>query len=194
MANVNAPLGFQFRGSLSGNPSGVQTVLCYHPSSDNVGLFIGDLVKSPSTHATDSTTGLPVVTQAATTDAPFGVVIGVNPIQGVAIGSDNLNRVYCPASTAMYINVCTDPDAIYEIQSAGTVLTTDILKYAAVASTPVGSTTYGTSGMQLDEATVSTSPTNTNMFILSQIQTPDNAIDAANSRLLVKLANLIQRV
>lgn len=194
MANPNAPLGLQLRGSLRGNSGEVQTVLCLHSSGDGVALFLGDLVKSPGTHATDSATGLPVVAAAAATDAPYGVVVGINPIQGVAIGSENLNRLYCPASTAMYVNVCIDPDAIYEIQSAGTALTTDVLKYAAITATVAGSTTYGTSGMQLDETTVSTSPTNTNMFILSQLQAPDNAINAANSRFLVKLANLIQRI
>lgn len=192
--NVNAPLGFQFRGSLGGPPSAVNVVKCYHPSTDSVGLFLGDMVKFPSTHATDSVTGLPVVTAATATDAPFGIVLGVDPEQGVAIGSDNLDRVYCPASTAMYINVCIDPDAIYEIQSSGTVAGTDVGKYAAMTAAVAGSTTYGTSGMQLDETTVSTSSTSTNMFILGQIQSADNVINSANTRLLVKLANLVQRV
>lgn len=187
MANINAPLGFQFRGTVSGPPSSVQMVKCYHASGDGTGLFIGDLVVSANT--TDATTGLPIVTQAGNTGVPFGVVVGVNPIQGVAIGSENLNRVYCPASVGMYLDVIIDPNATFEIQSSGTVAGSDMGKYANILTTPVGSTVTGNSGMQMNEASVTGTLAGAQMLILQTIQDPSNAVSAANTRLLVKLVN-----
>lgn len=187
MANINAPLGFQFRGTVSGAPGDVQIAKCYHASSDGTGLFLGDLVASANT--TDAVTGLPIVTQASNSAVPFGVVVGVNPIQGVAIGSENLNRVYCPASVGMYLDVIIDPAATFEIQSDGTVAGSDMGKYANIAATPVGSTVTGMSNMQLHEASVTGTLAGAQMLILSTIQDPSNAVSAANTRLLVKLVN-----
>lgn len=192
MANVNAPLGFQYRRTLSGPASAVQVVRCLHAAGDGTGLFVGDLVTSPATHATDSVTGLPVVTQAGNSSIPYGVCIGVNPIVGVAIGSENLNRVYCPASTAMYVDVCTDPNAIYEIQSDGTVATTDVLKYANIATSPTGNTTTGNSGMQLHEASVTGTLSGAQMLILGQTQSVDNLVNSTNTRVEVKLVQMFQ--
>lgn len=187
MANPNSPLGFQFRGTSSGAPSAVQTQLAAHAVGDSVALYPGDLVTM--SNATDATTGLPVVKQAGNADVPFGVVVGVNPIRGVAVGSENLNRLYCPASTLMLINVITDPNAEFEIQSNGTVASSDMGKYANIVASPTGNTTYGTSGMQLSESSITGTLAGAQMVVLDTIHDPSNAVTSANTRLRVRLVN-----
>lgn len=188
MANVNAPQGFQFRGAITGSPSHIQIQRCFVPASDGTAIFLGDAVKAAN--STDSTTGLAVVTAiTGATDVPMGVVVGVNPIAGVAIGSENLNRVYRPASTAMYVDVIVDPNALYEIQSNGTVAATDMGKFASIVASPSGSTTTGISAMVMDETSINTSKSNKQFVLVQTLQSPDNAVDAANTRLLVRLVN-----
>lgn len=188
MANTNAPFGFQAT-SRNGTPHWGSQMLCQHASSDGTALYIGDLVTA--SNATESGLGVPVVTQAGTTSVPFGVVVGIDPIRGVAIGSENLNRSYCPASTAMYVWVLTDPTIIYAIQSDGTEASADMGKYAHITSSPTGSTSSGLSGMQLNEASVSGTIGSLQMLIVDTQHTPSNTIDAANSVVLVKLVNTL---
>ncbi len=186
MANQNAPLGFQYRGTISGVANG-QTIVCYVPASDNTAIYIGDAVTA--TNTTDSTYGVPIVEQAGASDVIMGVCIGTNPILGVAIGSENLNRIYRPASTGMYIYVMVDPAAEYEIQSSATVASSDMNKYANLTAAVSGSTFSGRSGMQLNEASVTATKAGAQMLIVSTLQTPDNAPTAANTRLIVRLVN-----
>ncbi len=186
MANPNAPLGFQFRGTRSG-VANAQVIRCHVPASDGTALFLGDAVKANNT--TDTATGLPEVIAAGAADVVMGVVVGVNPIVGVAIGSENLNRVYRPASTAYYLDVNIDPMSTFEIQSSGTVASTDMGKYANLTAAVAGNTTTGNSGMQLNESSVTATRAGAQMLILQTIQDPTNAVDAANTRLLVQMVN-----
>lgn len=188
MANQNNATGFGFRGTITGSPSQVQIQRCYVPSSDGTAIYLGDLVKAAN--STDSTTGLAVVTAVTgASDVPMGVVVGVNPIAGVAIGSENLNRIYRPASTAMFVDVIVDPNALFDIQSNGTVATTDMGKFASIVASPSGNTTTGISGMVMDETSIATSKTNKQFVLVSALQSPDNAPAAANTRLIVRLVN-----
>jgi hypothetical protein len=188
MANVNAPLGFQMRGKLGSKHSGA-VIRMSVPASDGTALYLGDAVKSNGT--TDQTFGCMQVTAAGASDVIVGVVVGVNPILGVAIGSENLNRVYRPASTYMVLDVEVDPEMIYEIQTSGTLASSDIGKYANLTASTAGSAITGMSGMQLNESSVTATKAGAQMVIVDLIHSPDNAIDAANTRVLVKLVNTL---
>lgn len=193
MANVNAPLGFQYRYSQSGASSALMITRCFVPATDGTAMFPGDLVTA--VNGTDPTTGLPVVTSSVTAGVagnvavPYGVCLGVNPVAGVSIAGLNLNIIYRPASNAMYVDIITDPNAIYEIQSNGTVAAADMNKYATIANSALGNTTYGTSGMQMLESSVTATRSSGQFIIIGTVPDPTNAVSAANTRLFVKLVS-----
>ena len=123
-------------------------------------IFKGDLVYA----ATDGNVNV----MAAQSDEMLGVVVAT-------MNTSNKPLMYLPASTAGIVTVCTDPDAIYIVQSAnsGTALTS-----AAVfdSADPIwdhaGSTTTGQAGVELSETL---SGAGSNQFrILGKVDTPDN--------------------
>lgn len=194
MANSTVATGFTLIGVTRGSTHTARTITCYVGSGDSTAIYLGDAVSinNASGHGNDAIAGSGAleIKQAATTGALLGVVVGINFIRGVAVGSDNLNRVYRPANAAMYLNVCIDPDAIYSIKTSnGTAAITDMGKFAAIAATPSGSTTTGVSGMSLDLATISSSSTSTNMVVLGIDPSIDNTPQASNVNYLVRLVN-----
>ncbi len=172
-------------------------VVGIHLVGDSVLLGKGDAVKKVT--GSIGLAGGPVVqayARAASGDRVAGVVVGC--IQHtVASGNINLNRTYCPASTAMYIQVRpVTSDDIYEVMEDGLG--------GAVASTSVGSnatmivanasTTSGMSGTMLDSSTVNT--TNTLDLKLVGFRTDPATVPgstAANAVCLVKF-NKIENV
>jgi hypothetical protein len=147
-----------------------QVELCYVPASDSTALFVGDVVKLSSGNASQANGAPAVVRVASGTDVPYGVVIGIT-FEGVDDPTvtvpqvANLNTpVYRPASTARYVLVCTDPNAIYEVQlsSSGNSASTVagyVGKNAGPALGSGGSTTTGASSMTLDTTSVATTAT-----------------------------------
>lgn len=189
MANVNAPFGFACRGNLMGN-SPQATYECFIPSTDNVAVFMGDAVKTAL--GTSTATGEMTVSQCANNEVIFGIVSGFNPIKGVAIGSENLNRVYRPAATAMYVEVIADPDNIYEIQANGTVTAGMLGQYGNIAATPTGNTTTGMSGMTFDIGSATNTKAGAQFLIIGTVADPSNEISTTYTRVLVKLVNMLQ--
>lgn len=167
MANASFIFGLRYLGTINGGPAtgGINKYIV--PASDATALFVGDAVKSAGTATTD---GIPTITQAAAGNNIRGVVIGFEP------DPDNLTLTYRPASTLRTVLVCDDPWAIFEIQSNGTGVATDM---AANADLTVGSgsTITGLSGMQLDEATVTSS--SAQLRILRVYPVLDNALGAS---------------
>jgi len=187
MANLNAPFGLRLVGRVGGSTHTARINRYAVASGDNVALFIGDAVSTPGTNAfvTINTTGeiLPVVTQATvgagSSDgtAIRGVVVGIDPIDGVAVGSENLNRLYRPASTQMVVMVCDDPMALFEIMYAGTFAGTLEGNAMNISATPVGSTATGISGMTADTAFTASSTKAQLKLAGTQVKnTPNNSI------------------
>lgn len=186
MANTSKVFGFKLVGTTRGGPHTARVREYFVPSSDGTAIYVGDAVKSGGT--ADSATGVATIAQAAAGDTLRGVVVGVNPIKGVAVGSENLNRQYRPASTAMYVLVCDDPDAIFETQEDAVGGTLPLTAVGENADLIVGSGSTGTglSGMQLDTSTHATTNTLA-LRILQFVERVDNAPASANAKVLVKI-------
>jgi hypothetical protein len=185
MANVDKVFGLRLVGTSRGGPHTARIRTYFVPASDNTAIFIGDAVKSAG--SADSATGCPTIAQAAAGNTLRGVVVGVNPIKGVAVGSENLNRNYRPASTAMYLLVCDDPDAIFEIQEdadGGALALADVGENADIV-VGSGSTATGLSGMELDSSDHKTATAQ--LRILNFVNRVDNTFASANAKVLVKI-------
>lgn len=170
MANANAPMGLIPRMHRNGTPYSGSTRVYYVPASDANAIGIGDPVVV--TGAGDSVTGVPVVTlaTAGATNYITGVMVGVS---AASLTSQSL-LPYRPASTAMFIEVCDDPDVVFEIQSNGTLASGDMSANADLASGSLN-TASGLSGWVLDESTVGTGATK-QLKIMRIVRRPDNAL------------------
>ena len=177
MANADNPNGLKLVRTLSGGPHTAQLRTYEHPSSDGTAVYVGDLVKMSGTANTD---GVPTAIQAAATDTVIGVVVGLQPKYG------SLEINYVEASTARNMYVCIDPHAIYEIQEdsgGGNIAVTAVGNNADVV-VGSGSTTTGSSGMELDSSDVKTATAQ--LRILQLVQREDNAVgDNANWEVMI---------
>ena len=156
MANVDRPAGFKPVRHLNGNPWNGMANMYYIPAGDGTATFIGDAVKSEG--SADATGKYPTVIQAAATDAIRGVVIGFSDQPYIATDTTNLNRMYRPASTAMYVLVVDDPDVIFEIQedNVGNDIDADMIGLSTDIAVGSGNTSNGMSGMELDSSDTAT--------------------------------------
>lgn len=178
MANVSDVRGAVGVGTITGTHTARVTTYA-HLVGDGTALYIGDIVMAAG--GADPLGKYKAVTAITngSTSIPIGYVVGVDPIEGVAVGSENLNRQYCPASTAMYIRVCDDPEALFYIQEDS--VTSNITAAHAGYNIPVnlgsGSTTSGLSGHLVASNTANT----TNTFpikLMGLLDRPDNALGA----------------
>lgn len=166
MASVSRINGFRPVKSITGAPYSGQANLYFVPSSDSTVIMVGDAVKLAGDAR--SATGAPTVTRCGATDTPVGVVVG---ILFTGVGDltnvppvDNLNTpVYRRASTDRYLLVADDPNLVYEVQYAGTSVAaatiTANVGLNGQFTTTAGSTTSGSSGMQLDSSGLATTAT-----------------------------------
>jgi hypothetical protein len=147
--------GLRFKRTLHG-----QAPVCakfYVPATDSTALLEGDLVTLvPTTGAMDTAAEVPVVTRAATGNVLLGVVKSFQPD-----GSLPLTGNYRAASTARYVNVIIDPDAVYEAQedAVGGSITAAVVGAMQNVNVIVaaGSTVTGLSGTMIDSNTTTTS-------------------------------------
>lgn len=152
-------------------------------AGDGTAIFMGDFVKTDGTVGSLAVAGgnKPAVIQAAAGDVLRGVVVGIDPILGVAIGSENLNRLYRPASVQMVLHVCDDPHAEFKIESAAAIALTEVGENADIV-VGSGSTTTGMSGMQVSGTTGTGSA---QLRILRIDSAADNVPAATNADVIV---------
>lgn len=185
MANVLRVNGFEPVRNLNGASWNGRLTRYIVAAADATAIFPGDAVKLSTTGDAD---GYRTIAQAAAGDALVGVVVGF------VADYANLNAApYRVASTRRIALVCDDPNVLFEAQEDGD--TTPI----AVASLGLnvnfivgsGSTSTGTSAMQLDSSTVAT--TATLPFKLIEVANRSNNVlitaGQANTRWLVKINN-----
>lgn len=182
MANTSNVLGLKPVGTLTGTNTG-RVRRYYIPSTDSTAVFVGDAVKSAG--SSDAIEGVPTVAQAAAGDTLRGVVVGIDPVDGVAANSIQLGINYRPASTAMYVLVNDDPNTIYEVQEDAVGATTALIDVGENADIVVGAgdTVTGASGMQLDSSDHKTATAQ--LRILGFARRCDNEPASANAKLLV---------
>ncbi len=156
MANVDRPAGFKPVGHLNGSPWNGKATMYYVPSTDSTAIFMGDAVSSAG--AADASGKYPTVAQAAAAAVIRGVVVGFSDQPYVAVDTSNLNRMYRPASVAMYVLVVDDPDVIFEIQedNTGNDITAAMVGLSTDIEVGAGDTANGMSGMELDSSDTAT--------------------------------------
>jgi hypothetical protein len=121
MANTNAPRGLSPVGTITGAPFNEQGQL-YAIATDSSNTYaIGDVVKL----ATGSdANGVPYCIKAASSDVPVGVIVGIRAADpGVSLQGTNLDltKIYLSLSSGTrYVNVVTDPNVVFSIESDAT--------------------------------------------------------------------------
>lgn len=154
MANSDIKFGARYIGTLQGNASNAQTHTYIIPSTDNTAVYLGDFVTEQGIAVISALDGLyyQSVAQGTAADKITGFVVGFEPNRNYE------NQVYRTASTERLARVIDDPYALFEIVANGTVTATMVGRNADFV-VGTASTIFGTSGMQLDVATVATTAT-----------------------------------
>ena len=176
MANTDAAFGLKPLRHMNGSPWNGMTRRCLVEDNYGTALFIGDPVIVTGVVGSDDTTGVcPVVNRAEAGDTKriSGVITSIQP------DPTALSRIYIPASTGGYVNVCMDPDVVFIVQDdAGATLTSAVISDNAVLATGTGSTVTGLSAFELAAATTPASDASYQLLILSVHDVPDNAVGA----------------
>ena len=148
--------GLRLVGRLGGGEPHVQR---YHvPASNSGALYVGDLVKVPNTTGVMDTAGeyIDITIVANADDVVLGVIVGFKPDPSLPYTGH-----YRAASTERYVDVCDDPNAIYEVQedADGGVVTAALVGALSNADAiyAAGSTATGLSGTMLDSSSAAAS-------------------------------------
>ena len=181
MANNDNPRGLtlaHMQGS-GAHTGGVNRY--YVPASDGTAIYIGGLVKLAGSADAD---GVPSVTgNVAAGNAVVGVVVGVE-------AETHESTTYRAASTARYVMVADDPNALFEVQEdsvGSTLAAADVGLNAALIGFTAGQTATGRSTIELDSSTKATTAT-LDVSIHRLVQRADNEI-GTNAKWLVRLNN-----
>lgn len=167
MATVSRINGFKPVKSVVGGAMTGQINTYFVPASDSTVIMVGDAVKLLGDAR--AATGVPTVTRVSgATDIPVGIVVGIafegnGDTMNIPPVNDLNTPVYRRASTDRYLLVSDDPNTVYEVQYAGTsvaaaTITANVGLNGQFTLT-AGSTTSGSSGMQLDSAGLATTAT-----------------------------------
>lgn len=173
MANPTTPYGLIPRKKLHSGPYNAGVMTFSTAAGNATAIFPGDLVTLAGTSQIINGVVYSDVVQGATGGVFAGVVVAVLPVS-----RDSLN--YRAASTQRLLVVNVDPEAEFEIrQSAGgTALTANDVGLNANVVVAAGNTSYGWSGMSLDNTTEAT--TNTlDLKITGMSSRPDNDVGTA---------------
>lgn len=169
MANATNAWGLRPVKHLGGAPWNGVTEKCYIHSSYGTAMYIGDTVMIDDELDDAEATGkYTTVERSAIGDASviYGVVTSFDDSEGCS-------KVYNPASTERYVNVCTDPTVIFHIRGDGHTAPTKATPFLnAIMLAGTSSTITGLSGIVLDEGA----------------DAP--AVDLSNPLIILRLANL----
>ena len=188
MANVNAVSGLSPVGTITGAPFNEQGQLYAIANTASYTFAIGDIVKSA---VGNDANGVALVTKAAATDVPLGVVASIrvaNP--GVSLQGTNIDLgklwIGVSAGSYTYVYVITDPNVVFSVQANASA-------NAQVGSTAVPtitadqtSTLTQSSPLSATYVTADASATAASMFqIVGIYQEPTNVPGAYNNVLVV---------
>lgn len=193
MANTSRINGFRPVKYLSGAPWSGKGRMYAVSASDSTALFVGDLVKQDTnTHVS----GMQCVTRATAGAQILGVIIGIvpakmDPVTGaLSTGSTTLDTPqYRAASTVALVEVCDDPNVIFEteaVTSGGAAYSFALADIGLNADGYIatGSTTTGVSAMGLNMTGAATTAT-LHFRILGTSQRVDNEATGNATKVLV---------
>ena len=192
MANADRPSGLKPVKHLNGSPWNGKVTMYYKAAASNA-IYKGTCVKSGGSGNTDGT--VPSCDLAGATDQILGVAVGFANQKNIAADVTSLNRLYCPASTAMYIAVVDDPDVIFEAQedngSSAHMEAADIGRNIVLASSSAGSTTTGKSTAELDSDGDAAGYASARLLIVGVVDRVDNEMgsSADHTKWLVRIAD-----
>jgi len=172
--NIDRISGFHPVRHLNGNPWNGKTRTYYVRSDYGVALFIGDAVLSGG--SADTSGKYATVQQATAGSNIRGVITGFSDQPYLAADTSNLCRTYKPSLTAMYVQVCDDPDVIFEIQedNVGDDMDADMVGLSTNIAVGSGDTSSGMSGIELDSN--ATAAASSQCRILGVSNKEDNAL------------------
>ena len=159
MANVAAPFGFQWTGTVDGAPSFRSSSRLIDPTNSTP-IYWGDAVVP---HTSVSLTGY-IQQATASTVVMAGIFYGC---QYFSISQRKLvNSRYWPGTTTDVVSgtqitafVCDDPLAVFRVQAGGSNIATSALWENVQLNVGTGSTSTGFSGMYVESpANTSTLP------------------------------------
>jgi hypothetical protein len=179
MANANNAIGFK---PVAG-ADGFRVTRYFIPATDGNAMFIGDPVILAGSADAEGTAATVVLATAGTPNQTVGMIVGFEPNRG------DLSVKHRLASTARYVLVMDDPEAIFEAQEdsvGGALAAVDVgLNIDFVAGS--GNTTSGYSGYMLDSSTKATTAT-CQFKLLRLVNRADNAL-GSYAKWLVKINN-----
>jgi len=194
MANSDKPAGLKPVKYMNGTPWN-GAVRMYYKSAASNAIYKGSPVKlGGSADAAGKTASLDI----SSASAPIlGVAVGFSNNRNQVLDPTNLERDYCPASTAMYIAVVDDPNVIFEVQednaSSAHMQAADVGQMIALASTSGGSTTTGLSAAEIDsDGNASNTASHTaQLQVLGVVDREDNEFgsSADSTKWLVRIAD-----
>jgi hypothetical protein len=186
MANVDRPNGLRPVKHFTGAPYNGQANRYSALATDSSVIMVGDIVQLDSTDSGNAT-AYPAVKRLAAGDSSSANAVGV--VVGFTIDPTALNTPqYRAASTARTLLVADSPDIVFEINedADGGALANTSLGLNAAVTTTAGSTTTGSSGMELDASTAATEAT-LPLKIVGFSDREDNERGVANAKVLVTL-------
>lgn len=183
MANNDNASGLRLARSQSSGVHNGGVERFYVPATDSTAIYIGGLVKPAGSADADGV--MSVTGNVSTGDAVIGVMVGVSD-------ATVESTTYRAASTAGYILVATDPNALFEVQedsTGGALAATAVGNTADLTGFTAGSTTSGRSSIEIDSSTATASGDGTqDVMVMGLVRRDDNEI-GANAKWLVRLNN-----
>jgi hypothetical protein len=151
-------------------------------------MYVGDAVDLAGSADTDGVAPTVIKATAGATNPIFGVITSFEPVTPGVHSNINLQIIYRPASTAMYANVCVDPNVLYEIQgdSVTTIAAGDVGSCFNLIFTHAGVALTGLSGMELNSSSKEAGSASTyQLRLLGAMAAADNDIASVNAKWLV---------
>lgn len=192
MANVNSPFGLRLIGMLTGGIGNVSIRRYRIPATETHAIFLGDpvmrmagssVISTGTNSSLNQQEGLEYVERGSGSDN--SVLLGV--VVGFAYDPTNLTLNYSVGSAERDVFVCDDPNAIYEIQSdASGISSTQVGKNCLMTMNAGYSPAYVSGVIASSPAADASYP----LLIMGWSKDPKNDIASpAYAKIIVKINN-----
>jgi hypothetical protein len=178
MANPTGAYGFLPVGNVNGGPYNGETIRVYSPTTLTTAIFVGDVVEYTGAGSSD---GYATVTPTAATDAPWGVITGIEAIK-TNLEANN----YKPGTTEAYMRMVPVDGNLFKVRLNGTTTANEALIGATtIYVVAAGSTVTGYSGILLSATNAGTSAAD-EVRIVGMVDRADNDISIATPEAIVQ--------